>query len=251
MNLFSEYSGGTTFEKLSGQLRQVMANADVKTIVLDIDSPGGSVAGSTEFAAELRKARVTKPILAVGQYTMASAAYHLASACTEIIAAPSACTGSVGVYWMHDDLSEALAALGIKRTFVSAGEGKLDGNETQALSVSATARRQATVDSLYTQFVDTVVQGRGQGLTAARVRDEWKAHVYESPDAKRLGLIDTVATLDETIQRVLAASPDAADQRAALAFSSTADTSQEPPKATDQDRRPELALEQQLFELQR
>jgi signal peptide peptidase SppA len=251
MNLFSEYSGGTTFQRLSQQLRAVMATEDVKTIVLDIDSPGGSVAGAREFAAELRRARAKKPIVAVGQYTMASAAYHLASACTEIVAAPSACTGSIGIYWMHDDLSEQLALLGIKRTFVSAGEGKLDGNETEPLSAAAEARRKATVEALYDVFVEDVVTGRGKGMTAARVRDEWKAHVYLSTDALKLGLIDSIATLDETITRVLSASSDPADQRAALTFSSTADTDQEPPPvATSQDRRPELALEQQLFELQ-
>jgi signal peptide peptidase SppA len=252
MNLFSEYSGGTTFQRLSQQLRAVMATEDIKTIVLDVDSPGGSVAGAREFAAELMKARTKKPIIAVGQYTMASAAYHLASACTEIVAAPSSCTGSIGVYWMHDDLSKALEELGVKRTFVSAGEGKLDGNETEPLSDAARARRQATVDDLYTAFVDGVVNGRGKGMTDARVRTEWKAHVYLSADALKLGMIDSIATLDETITRVLSASPDPADQRAALDFTSpTVDTSQEPAKATDQDRRPELELERQLFELQR
>lgn len=251
MNLFSEYSGGTTFQRLSQQLRAVMATEDVKTIILDIDSPGGSVAGAREFAAELMKARTKKPILAVGQYTMASAAYHLAAACTEIVAAPSACTGSIGVYWMHDDLSAALKELGINRTFVSAGVGKLDGNETEPLSDAAKARRQATVDELYGVFVDGVVQGRGKGMTDARVRTEWKAHAYLSAEALALGLIDSIATLDDTIARLLSASSDPADQRAALTFSSLADTAQEPATATAQDRRAELALERQLFELQR
>lgn len=251
MNMFSEYSGGTTFQKLSQQLRAVMASEDVKTIILDIDSPGGSVAGAREFAAEVRRARTKKPLIAVGQYTMASAAYDLASACTEIVAAPSACTGSIGVYWMHDDLSEALAQVGIKRTFVSAGEGKLDGNETEALGERAKARRQATVDEMYGAFVDDVVQGRGKGMTDARVRTEWKAHAYGSAEALALGMIDAIATLDETITRVLSASKDPADQRAALTFSSTVDTDQElPPADPSQDRRPEADLERQLFELE-
>lgn len=250
MNLFSEYSGGTTCQRLSQQLRAVMATEDVKTIVLDIDSPGGSVAGAREFAAELRRAREKKAIIAQIQYTGASAAYHLASACTEIVAAPSACTGSVGVYWMHDDLSAALKELGINRTFISAGEGKLDGNETEALSEAAKARRQATVDALYGAFVEDVVTGRGKGMTPARVRDEWKAHAYLSAEALTLGLIDSIATLDDTITRVLSAG-NADDQRAALAFTSAVDTTQEPSPATVQDRRSESALEQQLFELQR
>jgi signal peptide peptidase SppA len=255
MNLFSEYSGGTTFQKLSQQLRAVMASEDVKTVVLDIDSPGGSVAGAREFAAELMRARTKKPIVAVGQYTMASAAYHLASACTEIVAAPSTGTGSIGVYWMHDDLSAALQDMGINRTFVSAGEGKLDGNETEPLSDAARARRQATVDELYSAFVGDVVNGRGKGMTEARVRTEWKAHVYLSAEALARGLIDSIATLDETITRVLSASSDPADQRAALTFaSSPAATDQEPVRATSQERAVDLswqhAAERALLDLQ-
>lgn len=250
MNIFSAYSGGTTFQTLTSQLREAMANADVKTIVFDIDSPGGSVAGGPEFAAEVMRARAKKPIIGQIQYTGASAAYQLAAACTEVVAAPSACSGSIGVYWMHDNLSEAFAQLGIKRTFISAGEGKVDGNETEALSERAAARRQATVDSMYSQFVATVVQGRGKGMTPERVRSEWKAFVYESADALTLGLIDAIATLDETITRVLSASLDAADRRAALTFASIVDTSQEPVRATDQDRRQELELERQAFALQ-
>src|SRR5688572_24294991 len=108
MNLFSEMSGGTTFEKLTGRVREAMGTKAVKTLVLDIDSPGGSVAGATEFARELLKARAKKPIIAQIQYTGASAAYWLASCCTEIVAAPSARVGSIGVYTSHDDISAAL-----------------------------------------------------------------------------------------------------------------------------------------------
>ena len=152
---------------------------------------------------------------------------------------------------MHDDLSAALKDLGINRTFVSAGDGKLDGAETGPLSERAQARRQATVDAMYGQFVDAVVQGRGKGMTAARVRDTWKAFVYNSDEALSLGMIDRIGTLDDTIARVLSASSDPEDQRAALDFTTAADTSQEPVRATDQDRRPELALERAIFELAR
>ncbi|MEP7304207.1 MAG: S49 family peptidase [Acidobacteriota bacterium] len=254
MNLFSEYSGGTTFEKLTSQLRQAMANADVKTILLDIDSPGGSVAGCAEFTAELMRARTKKPILAQAQFTMASAAYHLASAATEIIAAPSAFVGSIGCYWMHDDLSAALEQLGIKRTFVSAGEGKLDGNETEPISKAAEARRKAIVDTMYGQFVDAVVAGRGKGMTPDRVRSEWKAYVYGSTDALALGMVDRVATLDETLTRLLTDSTDPADQRALVTLSTPNATDQEPPiAATSQERTADTAwqnaIERELQQL--
>lgn len=214
MNLFSEMSGGTTFEKLTGRVREAAGNKAVKTIVLDIDSPGGSVAGATEFAHELLKTRAKKPIVAQIQYTGASAAYWLASCCTEIVAAPSARVGSIGVYTSHDDISEALAKLGVKRTYLSAGEGKVDGHEAEPLSAAATDRMTASIDLAYSAFVGDVVKGRGAGMTAEKVRKEWKAHVYGSAEALALGMIDKIATLDDTLQRILSAG-DGEDQRAA------------------------------------
>lgn len=250
INLMSEMSGGTTYEKLTGQLREAMATKDVKTIVLDIDSPGGSVAGNAEFAREVMKARARKPIIAQAQYAMGSAAYQIGAAATEIAAAPSARVGSIGTYAIHDDLSEALKQLGIKRTFVSAGEGKVDGNETEPLTETARRRMESAVNEAYGQFVSNVVHGRGAGLTADRVKNEWKALTYSASEALANGMIDRIATLDETLARLLSTSSDAADQRAALDFSSADDTAQEPARVTAQDRQTVLALERQLFELQ-
>jgi signal peptide peptidase SppA len=238
MNMLSEMSGGTTFEKLSGQLREVMGNSSIKTVVLDIDSPGGNVAGASEFAREVMRARTKKPIIAQIQYTGASAAYWVASAATEIVAAPSASVGSVGVYTSHDDLSAALEKLGIKRTYISAGKGKVDGNETEAITDSALDRITAMVDTAYARMVGDIVKGRGQGVTDDKVRDDWKAHTYGAKDALSMGMIDGIATLDETLARVLSASSDAADRTAALALSVPSDdTSQDLETDTDQDRR--------------
>ncbi len=250
MNMLSEMSGGTTYEKLSGQLRDAMANKDVRTIVFDVDSPGGSVAGNAEFAAEVMRARVKKPIVAQAQYTMGSAAYQLGAAATEIVAAPSARVGSIGTYMIHNDLSKALEQLGVKRTFISAGDGKVDGNETEPLTDSARARIESAVNEAYGQFVSTVVKGRGAGMTAERVKKDWKAHVYGASEALSLGMIDRVNTLDETLSRLLSGSGDPADQAAALALASPRDTAQEPaPPATAQDRA-SADLERQLFAMQ-
>jgi signal peptide peptidase SppA len=210
VNLLSEMSGGTTFEALTAQLREAVASKDVQTIVLDVDSPGGSVAGSAEFAAEVMRARATKPVIA---------------AATQIVAAPSARVGSIGVYAIHNDLSEALKQMGVKRTFVSAGEGKVAGNPAEPLDDAARARMQATVDEAYAAFVGTVVKGRGHGVTADRVRRDWQAHVYGAPEALALGMIDDVATLDQTLARIAAGDP------VAPLAASLPDTTQEPARA--------------------
>lgn len=240
MNLMSDMSGGTTFEQLTGQLRAAVADKTVKTIVLDVDSPGGSVAGNTEFAREVMQARTKKAVIAQAQYTMGSAAYRIGAACTEIVAAPSAQVGSIGVYNIHDDISEALAKLGIKRTFVSAGEGKDANNLAAPLTEEALARMTAQVDQAYQTFVADVVKGRGTGVTADRVKKEWKAHVYSAADALALGMIDSIGTLDDTLARILSTSTDAADQRALHSLTSADDTSQEPARATDQDRQADV-----------
>jgi signal peptide peptidase SppA len=214
MNLMSDMSGGTTFETLTSQLREAVSNKDIKSIVFDVDSPGGNVAGATEFAGEVTRARRHKPVIAVAQYKMASAAMWAMSGATEIVAAPSAMVGALGVITAHNDLSEALAKVGVKRRYLYAGEGKADGNDSSPLSEEAEARIQASVNQAYAHMVADVVKGRGHGMTPERVRKEWKAHVYSASEAKDLGMVDTIATLEETIARVMAGE-SAKDSRAA------------------------------------
>src|SRR5262252_1219321 len=95
MNLFSEISGGTTFEGLGQDLQPAVDNPEVQSIVLEINSPGGNVAGATEFARQVLAARTKKPIYAHAQHQACSAAYWLASCATEVIATPSASVGSI------------------------------------------------------------------------------------------------------------------------------------------------------------
>lgn len=220
MNLFTEYSGGTTFEKVERQVSQAMANADVKTLLLDIDSPGGSAAGMVECAAVVMKARTTKPVIAQIQYCGASAAYGLAAACTEIVAPPSARIGSIGTYAILEDLSAMLEQMGVKETFIFAGEGKDDNNVAAPPSAGLIARTQQAVDRCYAQFVLSVVNGRGKGLTPEKVRGEWKAFLYGAEEAKAIGMIDAIATLNETLTRVLSAGT-ADDQRVARTLRAT------------------------------
>lgn len=252
MNMLSEMSGGTTFEKLTAMIREARDNKQVRTIVLDVDSPGGNVAGMNEFAREVMRTRTKKPVIAQAQFTMASAAYVICSAATEIVAAPSARVGSLGVFTLHDDVTAALEALGVKRTYFAAGKGKLDGNAPITLTDEGQARMQTMVDDAYAQAVDTVTRGRGQGMTREKIANEWKAHVYGAEEALAIGMIDRVATLDETLGRILSGSPDADDRRAAHTYLASEGTDQEPRPvaATSQDLQAQLALERAVFEMQ-
>jgi len=243
MNMLSDISGGTTFEGLSGQLREAVANKSVKNIVLDIDSPGGNVSGATEFAREVLAARTKRPIIAQVQHTAASAAYWLASAATKIVASPSSTVGSIGVYTAHNDVSDALKQLGIKRTYISAGKGKVDGLDT-AMSEDALGRIQALVDGAYDRMVGDIVKGRGKGVTAEQIRNDWKAFVYAADEAKGIGMIDEIATLEQTLASLAPSSMS--DGAAATDSSPALDTAQEPARVTAQDRA--QSTEMQLLE---
>lgn len=247
MNAMSEMSGGTTFETLTGQLQTAVADKSVKTIVFDVNSPGGNVAGATEFAREVMKARQKKPVIAQAQYQMASAAYWALAGATEIVAAPSAAVGSLGIYTSHSDLSAALEKNGVKRKTLSAGKGKTYGNPDEPLSAEAEQRMQALLDASYGQMVTDVVKGRGAGMTAARVKDDWQALVYTASNALALGMIDRVGTLADTLERILSTSSDPADQRQARDFLPLEITEAPPAAATSQTP---FDLERQLFEMQ-
>jgi signal peptide peptidase SppA len=226
MNMLSEFSGGTTFEQLTAQLHAAVDNPDIATIIFDVDSPGGNVAGASEFAREIMKARTKKPIIAQAQYLMASAAYWPMACATEVVAAPSAMVGSIGVYTIHNDITDALTALGVKRTVIGAGKYKTEGVGGGPLSSDALAHVQGLVDQNYNRMVGDISKGRG--VTIAAVRGGYgEGRCIDAEAALAAGLIDRIATLDDTIARVMAAPP--ADARAT---STTAITDKEPLAAT-------------------
>jgi signal peptide peptidase SppA len=211
MNLVSEISGGATYEGAGVALEEAMGRRDIGTIVLDIDSPGGSVLGATEFAGKLRAARDVKPIIAHANFEMCSAAYWLAANATEIVASPSAVVGSIGVFSIHEDLSKALEQLGVKLTYISAGKFKVDGNEAEPLSESARAHLQAAVDNFYSAFVGDVAQGRG--ITQEAIRTGYgQGTSVTAAAALALGMVDSIATFEDTVARVLPSSTPALAQ---------------------------------------
>jgi signal peptide peptidase SppA len=227
LNLFSDFSGGTTFEALTKQLHDAVANADVKTIVFDVDSPGGNVAGATEFAREMLKARTQKPIIAQAQYLMASAAYWVMSCATEIVAAPSAKVGVPEVYALYDDISEALKLEGIKREVIFAGKFKPEGVDDGPLSPEGRAHIKALCEAFYSYEVADIAKGRG--VKESDVRNGFgEGRILTAADALALGMINKIGTLSDTLARVMTAAPAADGFRAARPNPS-------PIQATDQE----------------
>jgi len=194
-------SFGTTTEDLMQACQQAMADESVKAVVFDIDSPGGTTAGVAELADAMFKMRGQKPMVAVANAMCASAAYHLASQCDEIVGTPSSLTGSIGVFAVHEDMSRMIDAMGVTVTMIAAGKYKTETNPFEPLSEDAKAAIQRMVDEHYSLFVGAVARGRG--VTAAEVRAGFgQGRALSAKDAKAAGLIDRIGTLRETVQRM-------------------------------------------------
>lgn len=193
-------SGMTSYEGMSAQLRMALDDADVDEIVLDMDSPGGEVAGFVSFASEVAAARTRKPITAYVNDMAASAAYGIASQATEIVSSPTSVLGSIGVVMMHVDHSKELEKKGRVVTYIYAGDHKVDGNPAEPLPDNVRASFQAEVDSAYQQFVGMVGSGRGDRLNADAARAT-QAQIFTGEAAVTAGLSDRIGTLDSVLTR--------------------------------------------------
>lgn len=199
-NLMDDISGGTSTEQLGAQFRAALAEDKVKAIVMDVDSPGGTVAGTEELAREIYGSRGIKPIVAQVNSVAGSAAYWLATAADEIVCTPSGRAGSIGVYSIHEDISKLLEREGIKTTLISSNPEKVEGNEFEPLSESARADIQRSVDYSNTQFVKAVARGRG--VTQADVNDRFgRGRVFDADELLKRGMIDRVGSMAETLER--------------------------------------------------
>lgn len=216
MNMMQDISGGVSVEKLTNDIRELLSDDSVSAIVLQIDSPGGSVNGIKELTDEIYNARGIKPIIAVADSLAASAAYSIASAADEVVVTPSGSVGSIGVYCAHMDYSKMEDQVGRKTTLISAGKYKVEGNPFEPLSESARDALQQDVDEHYRMFVDSVARNRGASSEAVR-NGYGEGRVLSAEKAVAAGLADRVATLDAVIAELI--QPQSRERNRTLAAS--------------------------------
>ena len=202
-NMASELSGSgaTSLQQFTQALRVALRDPEVGGVLVDIDSPGGSVYGLDELASEILAARGAKPIVGLANSLAASGGYWIGSACSELYVMPGGEVGSIGVFAGHDDLSEAMKKAGVKKTLISAGNFKVEGNPYEPLSEDARAFMQQRVDEYYDAFTKTVAKGRE--VPVARVlRDFGQGRVLGANQALAAGMVNGVATFDQVVQKM-------------------------------------------------
>jgi signal peptide peptidase SppA len=240
--LFALLFGGGGLQTFQTQFSDAALDPEVDVIVMDIDSPGGMVDQIPETADQIRAARATKPIVAVANTQVASAAYWLASQADEIVVTDSGEVGSVGVYQRHLDLSAAHEQAGIKPTLISAGKYKVEDNPYEPLGDEARAAMQSDVDDYYRMFVRAVARGRGVDVPAYDGAAFGGGRMFHARQARAAGLADAVGTLGDTVRRVASPAGRAALERRRSEASVDLDPSPEPVTYTSTERERLLAV---------
>ncbi len=201
-SIFSAFFGGASVTDLRSEFRAAMADPSVKAVVFNFDTPGGTVAGIPEFAAEILDARGKKPIIAQADSLMASAGYWLGASADKIISTPSGDVGSVGVITMHADVSKANENDGVKVTVFASSKYKGEMSPYSALTDDAAKATQARIDAAGDEFNKAIAAGRGVSLADAR-SNFGEGRIVRAADALKAGMIDGVATLEQTLSGLL------------------------------------------------
>lgn len=193
---------GTGLDEFTANLQNAVDDPEVGSIVIDVNSPGGTVDLVPETGDRIRQARAAKPIYAVANTQAGSAAYWLASQASELVVTPSGEVGSIGVYAAHQDISAELEQRGRKVTMVSAGKYKTELAPFSALTEEARGALQSTVDEYYGMFVDAVAKGRG--IKSSDVREGYgEGRMLSAKRSLSAGMVDRIDTLEGTVGRAL------------------------------------------------
>lgn len=189
----------TSTERLAQQIRAAIADPEVGAVVLDVNSPGGSVFGVSELGDTIYGLRGDKRIVAVASPSAASGAYWLASQADEFVVTPSGMVGSIGVIMQHINAAEFYKQKGLEKTYITSGKHKAEGNDTGPLTPETRDYMQAMSDMYYSEFVKAVARGRGKPVGEVRGESFGQGRMRTAREALAAGMVDRIDTLDSVI----------------------------------------------------
>lgn len=197
--IFDDFFGFTSYELLSEQLQEALDDSDVNSILLDIDSPGGEVAGLFDLCDEIYAARKIKPVWASANEEAYSAAYAIASSAEKLFVTRTGGVGSIGVIASSIDQSLFDQKLGVKITTIYAGARKNDFNPHEPVTSEAVKVLQTEVNRLYEMFIKLVARNRK--VAAADIRST-EAGLFFGSDSVTAGLADDIITMPQVLELI-------------------------------------------------
>lgn len=199
---YLRYYGLTGYPEIREALVHAAQDPRVEGILLDIESGGGAVSGVSDTGSLVSTVnRQFKPVWAVADGTMASAAYWLGSSAGKVFASNTSLVGSIGVISTHMEFSKAYKDEGVGVTVLRAGKYKTLANTYEPLSEEGKAQIQSHIDAAYQVFLGHVAIHRGVGLDVADQR-MGQGRVFFGHQAQDAGLVDAILPFDEVVGRL-------------------------------------------------
>lgn len=198
-----KYGGFWGCSSLNTQAAVMAAAKDpaCTSIMLYIDSPGGSVAGISELGAAVAMAAQSKPVVAQVSDLCASAAYWVASQASKVYANKMGLVGSIGVYSVIEDYSKMFEQMGVSVQVVGTGEFKGMGEPGTKVTPEQVKYVQEMVNAANEQFMGAVAAGRGMDIR--NVKKASDGRVFSASEAVSMGLIDKVQSMDQTMAQMM------------------------------------------------
>jgi signal peptide peptidase SppA len=197
MTWFKMLCGGASTQGIRNQMKEALEDPNVKQILLDIDSPGGSVDGTPELAEFIYSSRGRKPIHAYASGQMCSAAYWIGSAADKIYATKATEVGSIGVFAVISDYTVQNHNDGIRTDVVRAGSFKATGHPDRYFSAEDRAIVQTEVNTYYELFIEAVAKNQGISIDEAKKLADGRVHIGRQ--ALDAGLIDGIDEIESAI----------------------------------------------------
>lgn len=187
-------------KKFIKNLKKYKDDGKVKAIVININSPGGSVGPSQEIYHEIKRVRdeLKKPVICVSTGIIASGAYYSAVACDKIVVAPGALVGSIGVIMEFANLEKLYDWAKVSRYSITSGKFKDSGAEYRGMRDDEKALFQNMIDEVYGQFKTTVMTERK--LKEDVVSEYADGRVFTGATAVKVGFADQVGFFDDAVK---------------------------------------------------
>ena len=189
--------GATDMNEVTDAIQEAVQRDDVQSILIDINSPGGTVNGTPELAQAVADAAKLKTTYAFSAGQMCSAAYWIASQCDAIYATPSARVGSIGVMLPFIDSTEKFRSEGLKVEVFAAGKFKGMATPGVPLSEEQRALIQSDIEEIAAEF-KTAVLARGRKIPDSAMEGQ----SFSARNAQRLNLAGMVKSRDEVLSRL-------------------------------------------------
>ena len=197
---YSPFGGAATgSDEVAQQIERALDDDEVKAILMRVNSPGGSAAGSQEIYQAVLTAKKRKPVVVSMADVAASGGYYISAPATELWADPATITGSIGVISTHEDISGLFQKLGIKAETLKAGKFKDMMSPFGPLPADVRALVERLLKETHEQFIKAVAEGRKDKLTLEAVRKLADGRIYSGQQAKANKLIDQLGGMQDAL----------------------------------------------------